>query len=201
MKGYYFITDCLLSRAGNAADVKAAVAAGVEAIQYRNKCARSKTLYEEALSLKKLCRGAQFIVNDRVDIALAVDAAGVHLGQEDMPPGAARRLLGTRRIIGVTVHDEAQARRAQRLGADYLGVSPVFPTRTKPDAGEAQGVALIRRIRKCVRIPVVAIGGITLVNAPLVIAAGADALCAISAVVTKADVKAEIRKFQALFNK
>ncbi|MDP3182920.1 MAG: thiamine phosphate synthase [Desulfobaccales bacterium] len=199
MRGYYFITDASLSRAGNLSDVKAAVAAGVKVVQYREKQADARKMYEEALKLRKICKHITFLVNDRVDLALAVDADGVHLGQDDLPYAVARKLLGPQKIIGITVHTVEEARQAQKLGADYLGVSPIFATHTKSDAGEPKGVALIKQIRKQVSIPIIAIGGITLANAGEVIRAGADGLCAISAVVTKGDVKTEIKKFQRLF--
>jgi thiamine-phosphate pyrophosphorylase len=199
MRGYYFITDASLSRAGNLADVAAAVAAKVSVVQYREKSALSRQMFEEARELRKLCRHLTFLVNDRVDLALAVEADGVHLGQEDLPYAVARKLLGEGKIIGLTVRNLAEAREAQSLGADYLGVSPIFATATKADAGAPGGLALLEEIRPCVSLPLVAIGGITLKNAPAVIRAGADALCAISAVVTQADVRAEIEKFQALF--
>jgi thiamine-phosphate pyrophosphorylase len=199
VRGFYFITDASLSRAGNEPDVAAAVAAGVPAVQYRQKQGRAPDLVAEARRLRQLCRPTRFLVNDRVDLALAVEADGVHLGQEDLSCHAARQLLGPGKIIGVTVHTVAEALAAQAQGADYLGVSPIFPTATKADAGAPAGVALLAEIRRRVRLPLVAIGGITLANAPAVIAAGADGICAIAAVVTKADVAGEIKKFQRLF--
>jgi len=123
----------------------------------------------------------------------------VHLGQEDFSYHEARKLLGPDKIIGVTVHNVAEALTAQSGGADYLGVSPIFSTATKADAGAPAGVALLAEIRRRVPLPLVAIGGITLANAPAVIAAGADAVCAISAVVTRPEVQVEIEKFQKLF--
>ncbi len=199
MRGYYFITDAALSRAGNARDVAAAVAAGVRVVQYRQKQGQPRDLLAEARQLRRLCRRALFLVNDRVDIALEVAADGVHLGQEDLPYHEARRLLGPDKIIGLTVHHVDEALAALELGADYLGVSPIFNTTTKSDAGAPTGVELLAEIRRRVSIPLIAIGGITLANAPAVIRAGADAVCAISAVVTAADVRAEIEKFQQLF--
>jgi thiamine-phosphate pyrophosphorylase len=199
LRGYYFITDAALSRAGVEPDVAAAVAAGVWVVQYRRKQGRDRDLAGEARRLREICRRTLFLVNDRVDLALAIGADGVHLGQEDLPYRQARELLGPEKIIGVTVHDVAEALAAQALGADYLGVSPIFSTITKADAGAPTGVALLAEIRRRVAIPLVAIGGITLANAPEVISAGADAVCAISAVVTKNDVAAEIEKFQGLF--
>ena len=199
MKGYYFITDAQLSRAGNLSDVKSAVAAGAAAVQYRCKDGTSAALYAEARALKEICGRRLFIINDRVDIALAVDAGGVHLGQDDLPLLVARTLLGPSKIIGVTVHSVEEARQAAAMGADYLGVSPVFATQTKPDAGRPAGLKLIREIRAAVKVPVVAIGGIKLANAREVVRAGADCVCAISAVVSGKDVVAEIGRFQALF--
>lgn len=204
MKGYYFITDAALSRAGNAADMAAAVAAGTMLAQYRCKDGSSRAQCDEAGALRVLCRGTPtaFIVNDRVDIAVAVAADGVHLGQEDLPVAVARAMLGPGKIIGVTVHDLAEARQAVADGADYLGVSPVFATTTKADAGPAGGLQLLRSIRAAVPgLPLVAIGGITLANAPDVLAAGADMVCAISAVVCAADPGAQMARFQALFSR
>lgn len=203
MKGYYFITDAVLSRAGNVADMTAAVAAGVVLAQYRCKNGSSRILCDEARALRGLCQGTStaFIVNDRVDIAVASAADGVHLGQDDLPVAVARAMLGHGKIIGVTVHDLAEARQAVADGADYLGVSPVFATATKADAGPAGGLELLRTIRAAITgLPLVAIGGITLANAPDVIAAGADMVCAISAVVCAADPGAQMARFQALFS-
>jgi thiamine-phosphate pyrophosphorylase len=199
MRGYYFITEARLSRAGNLSDVASAVAAGVRVVQYREKQGRPRDLVAEARQLRELCRHTLFLVNDRVDVALEVGADGVHLGQEDLSYHEARKLLGPHKIIGVTVRNGAEALAAQAGGADYLGVSPIFSTATKADAGAPIGVALLAEIRRRVSLPLIAIGGITLANAPEVIRAGADGICAISAVVTRPEVKAEIDKFQKLF--
>ena len=199
MRGYYFITEAALSRAGNLSDVAAAVAAGVRVVQYRQKQGLPRDLVAEARQLRQLCRHIRFLVNDRVDLALEVGADGVHLGQEDFSYYEARNLLGPDKIIGVTVHNVAEALAAQAAGADYLGVSPIFSTATKADAGAPTGVALLAEIRRQVSLPLVAIGGITLANAPAVIEAGADAVCAIAAVVTRPEVQSEIDKFQKLF--
>jgi thiamine-phosphate pyrophosphorylase len=199
VKGYYFITDTGLSRAGNVNDVKNALAAKVRIVQYRAKEVSTRTMLAEAAALKKLCRDAIFLVNDRVDVALTVGADGVHLGQEDLPYETARSLLGPEKIIGITVSTLEEALTAARQGADYLGVSPIFFTRTKPDAGLPTGLSLLQDIRNAVDLPLAAIGGITLTNAAEVIAAGADMICAISEVVTHADVCARVEKFQKLF--
>ena len=201
IKGYYFITDAELSKNGNMSDVKSAIEAGVSVVQYRSKFDDTDHMLEEARLLREICKGkAIFIINDRVGIAISVDADGVHLGQGDMPYETARALMGKDKIIGVTVHDLKEAIIAEKKDADYLGVSPVFSTTTKKDAGMPCGVELIREIRKNCSIPITAIGGIILDNAREVIEAGADAICAISAVVTRDDVKEEIQKFQKLFN-
>lgn len=197
MRGYYFITDRALSVAGNEQDVRAAVAAGVELVQYRAKeAAGTRVLVEEARLLKRICSGggAKFILNDRIDIAMAVEADGVHLGQEDLLCRDARRLLGATKLIGVSVRTVEEALAAEAMGADYLGVGPIFPTATK--AGELCGLAGLRAIRHRCRLPIAAIGGIDLAKAGEVVRAGADMICAISAVVGSPDAAAEIRKFQ-----
>ena len=199
MKGYYFITDSKLSRAGNLRDVQQAVECGVEVVQYRNKNAETLEMYEEAVRLREICRDSIFLINDRVDIALAAEADGVHLGQSDMPCLVARKLLGPKKIIGVTVHNLAEALQAESIGADYLGVSPIFQTTTKPDAGKPAGIRLIEEIRSQVKIPIIAIGGINHSNASEVVRAGADGLCAISCVVAKENIRDEIFKFQEIF--
>jgi thiamine-phosphate pyrophosphorylase len=202
VKGYYFITDARLSRAGNRSDVLSAVSCGVKTVQYRNKNAETREMYHEALELCHICRdaGSLFLINDRLDIALAVGADGVHVGQSDMPCLRARRLLGEGKIIGVTVHNLTEAVQAEEEGADYLGLSPIFQTKTKPDAGKPAGIRLIEEIREQVSIPLIAIGGINHANATEVVRAGADGLCAISCVVAEADAKEQIRRFQELFD-
>lgn len=201
IKGYYFITDRGLSRQGNARDVSDALDCGVTVAQYRDKDLGMKEMYKEALALKSICRRSKalFLINDRVEVAAACDADGVHIGQEDMVYGEARKMLGKNKIIGVTAHNIEEAVNAQEAGADYVGGSPIFSTATKPDAGKPAGIKLIEAVKRAVRIPVIAIGGINLSNAAEVVRAGADGLCAISAVVASDNVKAEILKFQKLF--
>jgi len=200
MKGYYFITDDALSKAGNLSDVKNAMAADVSVIQYRNKNSSVQKMCFEASQIKELCsEKTKLIINDRSDVALAVDVDGVHLGQNDLDYEIARKLLGEAKIIGVTVHTLEEAISAEKKGADYLGVSPIFETFTKEDAGNAVGLELIKEIKNVCKVPIIAIGGITLKNAKSVVDAGADGICAISAVVTKENVKEEILKFQELF--
>jgi thiamine-phosphate pyrophosphorylase len=199
MKGFYFITDANLSLAGNRSDVRAAAKAGARIIQYRRKEGTTASVYKEAMELKSLCGDAKFIVNDRVDIALAVDADGVHVGRDDLPVKIVRHLLGPDKIIGVTVRDLEEAVQAEKEGADYLGVGPVYHTSTKKDAGPPAGIELIRSVRNACTLPVVAIGGITLENAGEVIKAGADMICAVSATVTDSDVEKAVSDFQKLF--
>jgi len=196
MKGYYFITDASLSLAGNISDVKNALAAKVRVVQYREKYKSTREMYKEALKIRALCKNTIFLVNDRVDIALSVKADGIHLGQDDLPYYVARRLLGKKKIIGLTVHSVKEAREAERLGADYISLSPIFATSTKQDAGRPVGIELLKKIRRYISIPIIAIGGINSSNAKEVILAGADGLCAISAVITKQNVRQEIDKFQ-----
>ncbi|MFC1754863.1 thiamine phosphate synthase [Thermoproteota archaeon] len=199
IRGYYFITDSNLSKKGIVSDVKSAVAAKTSVIQYREKISATRQMIEQATELKKICKDSKLIINNRLDVAIGSGADGIHIGSDDVPYEDARRTLGRGKIIGVTVHNLDEALDAESRGADYLGVSPIFSTTTKQDAGLPCGVGLIREIKEKVKIPIVAIGGITLDNAREVLDAGADALCSISAVVTKDDVKMEIEKFQELF--
>jgi thiamine-phosphate pyrophosphorylase len=194
----YFITDSRLTRRTVLEDVESAVGAGVKIIQYREKDLNTREMTDEAKKIGQLCRknDVLFIINDRVDIALAVDADGVHLGNEDMPYQDARRLLGDKKIIGLTVHDVGEAIEAERIGADYIGISPIFETNTKPDAGTPSGVDLIKYIKKTVKIPFVAIGGINQDNVKSVLEAGARSIAVISAIVTKDDVRKECKKFR-----
>lgn len=192
----YFINDSRLTKKNNTADIRAAVKGGVKIVQYREKEKSTKDMVSEAKEMKKVCdkKGALFLVNDRVDVCLAVDADGVHLGNDDMPYEAARRILGAK-IIGLTVHDAGEAADAEKKGADYIGVSPIFETKTKPDAGKPAGLGLIEEVKNRVKIPVVAIGGINKENLASVIKAGADSAVAISAIVTKDDVEKEVKGF------
>lgn len=199
IQGYYYITNTSTSHAGIARDVYAACKAGVRVVQYRAEGVSTQQMYREAARVCAAARRAVCIINNRIDIALAVGARGVHIGQDDMPLAAARKVLGKKRIIGVSVQTLAQAKKAYAGGADYLGVGPVFTTHTKKNAGPAVGIALVRAIKACVPLPLVAIGGITLENAPRVISAGADSVAAIAAVVAAPDSADAIRAFQRLF--
>lgn len=138
--------------------------------------------------------GALFLVNDHADIAAAVDADGVHLGQEDLPAAAARRLLGRGKLIGISTHDLDQARAAEGDGADYIGFGPLFSTTTK-NAGQGRGTERLNEIRRAVALPVIAIGGITAANAGSAVAAGADGIAVISAVLGAEDIGAAAADF------
>jgi thiamine-phosphate pyrophosphorylase len=192
----YLVTDAGLSRGRPAAQiVRAALEGGVTVVQYRQKAGTTRAMVEEARELCALCRaaGASFIVNDRVDVALAVDADGAHVGQDDMPAALARRLLGAGRILGVSASSPEEARRAEADGADYIGASPVFTTPTKMDAPPAMGVEGLRRLAAAVRIPVVAIGGINAGNAAAMVEAGAAGVAVVSAIVAAEDVRRAAR--------
>jgi len=178
---------------------EAAIAGGADVVQLRDKEAPSGRLYQEAMQLRKITRDAKvpFIVNDRLDIALAVDADGLHVGQSDLPASVARRILGPGKILGVSVDTVEQAILAEKDGADYLGVGPVFEARgTKPDTGEPMGVDCIARIRRHCRLPIVAIGGINAENAGKVREAGADAVAVISAIVSADDISQATRRLK-----
>ena len=192
----YFITNSKLTKKSVLDDVRAAIKAGVKIIQYREKEKTTKEMYEETKEIKKLCdeNNVLFVINDRIDICLGLWADGVHIGNDDMPYKEARRLLGDR-IIGLTVHNVDEAIEAEQLGVDYIGVSPIFETKTKLDAGPAAGLKLIEEVKKTVKIPFVAIGGINLENINDVVKAGAESAAVISAIVTKDDVESECRKF------
>ncbi len=193
---FYLVTDSRLSRRGALHDVAEAVAAGCRIVQYREKDTPTRDMVEEARRIAAICRGkAVFLVNDRVDVALACGADGVHVGQDDMPFEDARRLLGPDRIIGLTTHDIDESIEAEALGADYIGLSPIFATGTKKDAGAACGLSMIERVRAWVSLPIVAIGGIGRGNVADVIRAGADMAVAISAVVCAEDVRRETAAF------
>jgi thiamine-phosphate pyrophosphorylase len=169
---------------------------GCRVVQLREKTMPLAELYPVARALRRRCREAEclFIVNDRVDLALAVEADGVHVGQDDLPAREARRLLRPGMILGVSTHDESQARRARDEGADYVAVGSMFPTGSKTGF-RLVGPDLVRRVRPEIPVPLVAIGGITLDNVTEIIQAGADAVAVISAVCAAPDPAAAARRF------
>jgi thiamine-phosphate pyrophosphorylase len=187
----YAITDRQLSNCTNEEIVTRLLAGGARWIQLRDKEASAKELLEAARACLALTRaaGATLIVNDRVDVALAANTDGVHLGQEDLSVAEAREILGPGKIIGLSTHSLEQARRTLETSADYLAVGPVFPTTTKENPEPVVGLELIREVRALTTRPLVAIGGITLERAPEVIAAGADSVAVISALYPFAEIR------------
>ncbi|WP_422877893.1 thiamine phosphate synthase [Ktedonosporobacter rubrisoli] len=175
---------------------EAAIEGGATVIQLRDKVASTRKLVEEGLVLRELTRrrGVLLIVNDRIDVALAVDADGAHVGQDDMPAHLARRLLGPERILGVSAGNLEEARAAVEAGADYLGIGPIYPTRGKLDAGVPVGTQFVLGLKLRYATPLVAIGGITAENAGEVIQAGAAGIAVITAVVNAEDIAAAARK-------
>jgi len=192
----YAIVDPLDTGRAPEALAAAYLAGGARLLQLRVKDATSRELLRVAERVAALARaaGAVFLVNDRPDVARAVDADGVHLGQDDLPVGAARRVLGPDRLVGVSTHDLGEARAAVEAGADYIGVGPIYATASKAKALPARGPGLVAAVRRQVRCPIVAIGGITAETAPAVLAAGADAVAMIAALVRAADPAAEVRR-------
>ena len=174
----------------------AVLAGGCRLVQLREKSLPPVELYPLALALRRRCReaGCLFIVNDRVDLALAVEADGVHVGQDDLPAREARRLLRPGMLLGVSTHDEIQARHARDDGADYVAVGSMFPTGSKPGF-QLVGPELVKRVRPDIPVPLVAIGGITVNNVAEVIRAGADAVAVISAICAAPDPAAAARRF------
>jgi thiamine-phosphate diphosphorylase len=192
----YAIVDPL-DTARDPADLAAALlAGGARVLQLRLKTAPPRELLGVARRIASLAAhvGALFLVNDRPDVARAAGADGVHLGQDDVPVAAARRVLGARAVVGVSTHDLDEARAAEADGADYIGVGPVYPTTSKERALAARGLDLVRAVRAAVRCPIVAIGGITPETAPAVRAAGADAVAMIAALTRADDPEAAVRR-------
>ncbi|MES9994633.1 thiamine phosphate synthase [Desulfovibrio aminophilus] len=186
----YLVTDRPACLGRDLLDVVGrATRAGATVVQVREKSCQTREFVELARALKTLLDslGLPLIINDRVDVALAVGAAGVHVGQKDMAASDARALLGPDRILGLSVNTFEEARVAESLDVDYLGVGPVFPTATKADAGPVFGVDNLARLRAATRRPLVAIGGIGATNAEAVAAAGADGLAVVSAICSAPD--------------
>jgi thiamine-phosphate pyrophosphorylase len=193
----YVITDePLAGGRSHEEQARAALAGGARVIQLRDKQATSRRLYEAAVAMRRLAHevGALLIVNDRVDIALAADADGVHVGPDDLPVAAVRRLMPGR-IVGASAGTVEEALAAERDGADYLGVGAVYEARgSKADAGAPVGPERVAAIRAAVGLPIVGIGGIKTANAAPVIAAGADGVAVITGVVAAPDIAQAARE-------
>ncbi len=199
----YLVTDAPSSQGRSFAEViRAAVAGGVDLVQYRDKAASAREYFQRAQELQALCRqlGVPLLLNDHVDIAALLGADGIHLGQDDIPLAQARRLLGAEATIGVSTHEVGEAEEAIREGADYINIGPVFPTRTKdlPLAKVGIGLGLVTEIVKLSRVPVTTMGGIGLSNAAQVIAAGADRVAVVTALTKAPDIAAAARELKAL---
>ena len=181
----YPLTDVRLSGLSHAEQVQLLSQGGASLIQLREKQMPALEFYEEAKAALAIADGVKLIVNDRVDIALAAGAHGVHLGQDDIPPDAARRLLGPEAIIGYSTHTVEQASAALNLPIDYIAIGPIFQTATKTDTSPVLGLEGLRAVRQAIgKFPLVAIGGITRANASEVIRAGADSIAVISALLS-----------------
>jgi thiamine-phosphate pyrophosphorylase len=190
MKGLYFVTDRGLCGDKPLADVVLrAIRGGAACVQLREKEVTTRVFIEEARKIKALMEPLRvpLIINDRLDVALAVGANGIHVGQDDMPYEIARKLMGPKAIIGLSVETWEDVERAETLDVDYLGVSPVFTTPTKPDTKGAWGLEGLARIRAFSRHPLVAIGGLNASNAETVVMAGADAVAVVSAICASPD--------------
>ena len=201
ISGLYAVTPDVADTRRLIPKAQAALAGGARLLQYRNKSAGPALRLAQAHALLALCRKyrALFIVNDHLDLALAVNADGLHLGADDGSLAAARAQLGPARLLGASCYDRLElALEAELLGADYVAFGSFYPSRVKPGAVRAP-LALLREARRRLSIPVVAIGGITHENAPQLIAAGAHSLAVVSALFDADDVELAARRFNALF--
>lgn len=197
----YLVTDRMLMRTKTLGEaVEQAVIGGCTIVQLREKESLSLDFYVLALEMKKITDryGIPLIINDRMDIAMAVGAAGIHIGQKDIPADIARKVIGKDMLLGVSAVSAAEAVNAAKAGADYLGVGAMFPTRTKPDAGFVS-MEELGRIRKAVDIPIVVIGGISKENAMLFQPMGIDGLAVVSAVIAQPDIKKSAADLKSLF--
>jgi thiamine-phosphate pyrophosphorylase len=196
----YLVTDQAARYAhGLLASVEAAVSGGASIVQYRATHGTKRELYDTALALHELLqsRGVPLIINDHLDLALAVDAEGVHLGQQDLPIKVARRLIGRMRLLGLSITAIDQLDGFDPADVDYLGVGPVFATASKSDAAPALGLKILTEITVRSSLPVVAIGGISLARAPGVFAAGVAGVAVVSALSESPDPAATARAFRA----
>jgi thiamine-phosphate pyrophosphorylase len=189
---FHVLTDTVLQAAFSHLELtELAIAGGADAVQFRQKAGATREMISIAEQMQAMCKkaGVTFIVNDRVDVALACHADGVHLGQSDFPIRLARELLGEKVVIGGSAGNMEEARACLLEGADYVGFGPVYATASKADAGPAGGLDNLRQIVEAIPLPIIAIGGITLDNASLVIQTGAYGIAVISAVCCQRDPK------------
>ena len=193
----YVILDAALLTVSETDCAQKLVDAGVRLFQYRDKAASSRELLEASKRLSNILapRGISFLVNDRADVAALAGATGVHVGQEDLAVEDARKVVGAKRLIGVSTHNRAQFEQAAATSADYIAVGPIFTTSTKENPDPVVGTDLIREVRPLTRKPIVAIGGITLQRAVDVILAGADAVAVIGDILRAGDPGARARQY------
>ncbi len=197
----YLVTDSPAAYPqGLLAGVEAAVAGGVTVVQYRPTTGPKRVWYEEGRALHAFlrARGIPLVINDHLDLALALEAEGLHVGQQDLPVEVARRLLGPTRLLGLSLTDPAQVHAVPPGCVDYFGVGPIFPTATKVDAAPALGLEGLRALRPLTTLPLVAIGGINETTTPAVLAAGADGVAVVSALSQTPDPAAAAQRFRAL---
>lgn len=198
LAGLYIILDPSVCTDRPLVDVlKLSATAGAKIVQYRNKTASMKVAYEEALQLRKVAQelGALFIINDRCDLALAVDADGVHLGQGDVPLNFARKIMGPDKLIGISTHSREQVMAATAGEPNYLGFGPIFTPGSKLDHDPVVGLQGLRTIRPLTALPIFAIGGITADRTEDVIRAGADGVAVISAILKAPDIARAVTDF------
>lgn len=198
--GFYLILDeSWASRCSLLEVLCEAGAAGVKVVQYRNKTGSMNQAYVAARTLRRAAgeRAMTFIVNDRCDLALAVEADGVHLGQTDLPLLLARKVVGNTMCIGVSTHNPDQVRMATEEGADYLGFGPIFPTGTKANPDQVVGIEGVSGIRELTALPIIAIGGITPDSVPALRAAGANGVAVASAILNAVDRPGMFSQFMA----
>lgn len=199
MKGIgklHVLTDAVLqTRFSHAELARRAIAGGADTIQFRQKSGSTRSMIETAREIRDLCRkrGATFIVNDRIDVALACEADGVHLGQDDFPIPLARKLLGKDRIIGGSAGTWEELLKCYAEGVDYIGFGPAYPTSSKDDAGEAVGLGALKKAVAGVPVPLIAIGGINAGNAGEIMKTGAWGIAIISSVCCQEDPEGAAR--------
>lgn len=197
----YLCTDRLLAMGRPIIQaVEQAIQGGVTMVQLREKDASTRDFYRVALEVQAVTKrhGIPLVINDRLDIALAIGADGIHLGQSDMPVEVARRLVGSSMFIGISAATVESALAMQKAGADYIGTGPVYPTGSKGDAGDAIGVNGLSAVCNAVSIPVVAIGGISAANTPGIMESGVDGIAVISAILSQPDITQAARALRAL---
>ncbi|MBU5614339.1 thiamine phosphate synthase [Geomonas azotofigens] len=180
--------------------VEEALRGGVRAVQLRDKGTSTKELYETAQELRRLTSryGAKLFVNDRVDVALAVDADGVHIGSSSLPLYKVRRLLGERKLIGVSCHNQTQAITAQEMGADFITFGPVYYTPSKAEYGEPVGIEKLNKVAQMLQIPVFALGGVNLDNCAEAVAGDVRGIALISAILSAPEPREAAKKLLAL---